>query len=60
MKNDTRSVGRPSLGVTKKVSITLPDSLWSELDKEVLQSQSSRSALFRDLVIKFLCNKVTK
>lgn len=38
-------VGRPSLGLTKKVSITLPEEDWEWIDQ-----QGSRSETFRKLV----------
>lgn len=40
--------GRPSLGVTKKVSITLPEEVWSMID----DSFDNRSGFFRSLVEK--------
>lgn len=38
-------IGRPSIGVTKKVSITLPEEDWEWIDK-----QGKRSETFRELV----------
>lgn len=38
-------IGRPSLGLTKKVSITLPEDDWDWIDQ-----QGSRSETFRKLV----------
>lgn len=41
-------MGRPSLGVTKKVSITLPDEVW-----EIIENRfDNKSAYFRSLVDK--------
>lgn len=43
----TRQVGRPSLGVTKKVSLTLPQSAWERLDRK---AGGNRSDYLRRLV----------
>lgn len=48
----SRPVGRPSIGVTKKVSITLPDDVWDLIDSRF----DNRSAFFRNLVNKELIN----
>ncbi len=39
--------GRPSLGTTKKVSVTLPDDIW-----EKIEGEGNKSAFFRDLALK--------
>jgi hypothetical protein len=41
--------GRPSLGVTKKVSITLPDNVWDEIEHE--KGELTMSAFLRGLVL---------
>lgn len=41
--------GRPSLGITKKVSITLPDNIWDEIERE--KGDLTMSAFLRDLVL---------
>lgn len=41
--------GRPAMGVTKKVSITLTEEQWEKIDKE--KGKGSYSAYFRDLVV---------
>lgn len=41
--------GRPSLGTTKKVSITLPDDIWEKLEKE--KGEQSMSAFLRELIM---------
>ncbi|HER2159156.1 TPA: hypothetical protein VJS59_001636 [Streptococcus pyogenes] len=41
-------MGRPSLGVTKKVSITLPDEVWDMIENKF----DNKSAFFRSLVDK--------
>lgn len=33
-------VGRPSLGVTKKISVTLPEKIWEWLDQEAEGNRS--------------------
>lgn len=42
-----KQVGRPSLGVTKKVSLTLPESTWEHIDSE---ANGNRSEYFRKLL----------
>lgn len=41
--------GRPSLGITKKVSITLPDNIWDEIEGE--KGELTKSAFFRELAL---------
>lgn len=41
--------GRPSLGVTKKVSITLPADIWNEIEKE--KGDLTMSGYFRELAL---------
>lgn len=41
--------GRPTLGITKKVSVTLPEEVWDQLNNE--KGTLSMSAFFRDLVL---------
>lgn len=48
-------VGRPAVGLTKKVSITLPDEVWQQLDQ--LQKDSgcrSRSEMMRKIIFNIL------
>lgn len=42
-----KQIGRPSLGVTKKVSITLPSDAWGYLDSE---AEGNRSEYLRKLI----------
>lgn len=42
--------GRPSLGTTKKVSITLNDDTWREIEKTLKKYNTSKSALFREII----------
>ncbi|PFZ05227.1 CopG family transcriptional regulator [Bacillus pseudomycoides] len=42
--------GRPSLGITKKVSITLPEEAW----KRIEDSDKPYSKFFRDVTLKEL------
>jgi|SRR5579875_501583 len=52
-------IGRPSLGVTKKVSITLPEEYWDML--EILQEETasaSRSEILRKILMVVLDNEV--
>ncbi|MVP02081.1 hypothetical protein [Paenibacillus lutrae] len=46
MKN-VGSKGRPSGGVTKKVSLTLPEDLWKHVDEE---ANGNRSQYLRNLI----------
>ncbi|MFV2051129.1 hypothetical protein ACEWK1_27700, partial [Metabacillus sp. YM-086] len=44
--------GRPSLGVTKKVSITLPSDIWEKIENEISdQELKSMSAYFRKVAL---------
>jgi hypothetical protein len=50
-----KKVGRTALGITKKVSITLPSHIWEVIE----ETSSNKSSFFRDLVTKsFLDNEV--
>lgn len=40
-------IGRPSLGITRKLSLTLDDDMWKWLDK---QADGNRSAFIRRLI----------
>lgn len=42
-----KQMGRPSLGVTKKVSLTLPEAVWEHLDNE---ANGNRSEYLRKLL----------
>ncbi|WP_224771320.1 hypothetical protein [Metabacillus idriensis] len=41
--------GRPSLGTTKKVSITLPDEIWEKLEQH--RKEQAMSAFLRELIM---------
>ncbi len=44
--------GRPSLGETKKVSITLPKDIWDKIGEEIsVRDLKSMSAFFRELAL---------
>lgn len=45
--------GRPSLGVTKKVSVTLPKDIWEMVEKEITErgDLKSMSAFFREIML---------
>lgn len=45
-----RSPGRPSLGVTKKVSLTLPQEAWDYFSHLVAVRGTNQSAVLRDLL----------
>lgn len=43
-------VGRPSIGVTKKVSLTLSEDLWNEIEKIKTGEKISQSELLRTII----------
>lgn len=45
--HEMNTVGRPSIGVTKRVSLTLPEQLWDWVDQE---AKGNRSAYLRQVV----------
>lgn len=51
------SVGRPSLGITKKVSLTLPENEWNQLDEK---AEGNRSKFIRKAVVKELDNDASE
>lgn len=46
-----RSVGRPSIGITKKVSLTLPKDAWEQFDNK---AKRNRSLFLRNIIVKAL------
>ncbi|MEA0564769.1 hypothetical protein [Lysinibacillus irui] len=46
-----RPVGRPSIGITKKVSLTLTKDDWEQFD---VQAKNNRSLFLRKLIVKAL------
>lgn len=54
MSDKREGPGRPSLGVTKKISVTLPESVWNQVEKEIKdQNMKSISAYFRKLSLDY-------
>lgn len=51
MFSKKRRVGRPTLGVTKKVSLTLEEKEWQLLDEK---AEGNRSAFIRETLLKVL------
>lgn len=45
-----RPIGRPSLGTTKKVSLTLSDELWEKIEELKQETGEKQSALLRSIV----------
>ena len=41
--------GRPAIGTSKKISITLPDEVWEAIERD--KGEESMSAYFRQLII---------
>lgn len=52
-----KSVGRPTIGITKKVSVTLDQSHWDLLDEK---AEGNRSAFIRKVLCNFLDNEIKK
>lgn len=48
------SAGRPSMGVTKKLSLTLPSDIWDRMDQEIQERNDlkSMSAFLREMILK--------
>lgn len=46
-----RSVGRPSIGITKKVSLTLTKDDWEQFDAK---AEKNRSLFLREMIVKTL------
>lgn len=44
------NAGRKPLGETRKVSITLPEDLWKEIDRIAKQPNWNQSKVFRQMV----------
>lgn len=42
--------GRKSTGITKKVSLTLTEETWQEIEKACEDQKASRSQVFRDII----------
>jgi len=51
---ELNSIGRPMIGVTRKVSITLPENIWEWFDEE---SGDNRSKFLREMILKSLGNE---
>ena len=53
------SVGRPSMGVTKKLSLTLPSDIWDSMDQEIQERNlKSMSAFLREMILKRYKEKI--
>jgi hypothetical protein len=48
--------GRKSIGITKKVSLTLTDDMWERLEKECINNNQSRSEIIRNMIESFHSN----
>ncbi|KOP68352.1 hypothetical protein AMS62_26200 [Bacillus sp. FJAT-18019] len=48
--------GRKSIGITKKISLTLTDDMWERLEKECINSNQSRSQVIRNMIESFYSN----
>lgn len=59
-----KEIGRPAIGETRKVSVTLPNSYWKKIDQLIEHGHyASRSELFREMVsasLNFDCEAVVK
>jgi predicted DNA-binding protein len=52
-----KAVGRPSLGTTKKVSLTLPDEIWEMIETRKEKWGSSQSATLRMMIESYWNNE---
>lgn len=48
--------GRKRIGITKKVSITLPQEMWDALEQRVLAEQSTKSEVIRKMIEQIMSN----
>lgn len=48
--------GRKSIGVTKKVSLTLTEEIWDKIEKHCTDNKLSRSEVFRNILESFYSN----
>jgi hypothetical protein len=49
-KEPKNTVGRPSLGTTKKVSLTLPDELWDKIEAQKKKWELNQSQTLRKMI----------
>ena len=42
--------GRKAIGVTRKVSLTLTESVWQQLEKQCLERECSKSEFLRSMI----------
>jgi hypothetical protein len=42
--------GRKTIGVTKKISLTLPEELWERFEQQCLEHKASRSEVIRSIM----------
>lgn len=52
--------GRPSLGQTKRISLTLPDQTWNQLNRLKNTDVMPLSTLIRHIIIEYFENKISK
>ncbi|REE78682.1 ribbon-helix-helix CopG family protein [Paenibacillus taihuensis] len=48
--------GRKSIGVTKKVSLTLTDEIWEMIEKQCADNEQSRSEVIRTILESYYSN----
>lgn len=46
--------GRKGIGVTKKLSLTLPEEAWERFDEACRTTSRSKSELLREIVVRYL------
>jgi hypothetical protein len=49
-EENKNAVGRPSLGITKKVSLTLPERVWNEIEERKEENDISQSQAIKDML----------
>jgi metal-responsive CopG/Arc/MetJ family transcriptional regulator len=45
-----QKVGRPAIGITKKISLTLSDEVWKEIEERCKLGKFSRSEVIREII----------
>lgn len=48
--------GRKSIGITKKVSLTLSEDMWERLEQDCSNNNRSRSEIIRNMIESFYSN----
>ncbi|CAM3683475.1 MULTISPECIES: ribbon-helix-helix domain-containing protein [Paenibacillus] len=49
--------GRKGIGITKKISLTLTEEIWEEIDRECEELEITRSAYLRNMIESYYATK---